>query len=593
MAPFNILANVTLLNPHLKKYIYTYKSLLLAGVMAAFISTVLNLAPTYFVKNIVDALNNKSLQQNQLIYNLLGWLISIILSSVMLFYQRMWVISASRHIEHDLRMNFFELLQQQPKSFYDRHSSADIISAFTNDMERIRELMGPSILHGVRGIFLIISTLGYMYWLSPLLTIYIIIPILLVPILTPLVMAYMEKLYAKVQQALSNLTQITQETLTGISIIKDYAVEENYIRKFLKESPLIKNTHLKATYITGLEWPFLDFVAGISLVILLLVGGSKVIQNEITMGELIALMMLLFRIRMPLIIMGWVISMVQRGRAAMKRFYVIFDEMQSSKVFTPVVATKTMKEITDITDIEATNLNFGFKNNKNVLQNINFKLVKGQTIGIVGHVGAGKSSLALLLAGIYQNYTGQIKINGQDAKDIPFVNRIKLFGWVPQDNFLFSTSIKENILLGEKNGNKNFEKYGEIAGLKPDIAGFPDGYDSLLGERGINLSGGQKQRVSIARGLMTNAPVLIFDDSFSSLDAQTENILLENLSHIRKDKINIIVSHRLSTLHNSDIIFVLSDGKIIEQGNHAELLAQKGYYAMTFEEQKTALEIDA
>lgn len=565
------------------------------GVVAAFISTVLNLAPTYFVKNIVDGLGTDSsghikLQFSGLIYNLLGWLIIIILSSVMLYYQRMWVISASRHIEHDLRKDFFSLLQQQPKSFYDRHSSADIISAFTNDMERIRELMGPSILHGVRGVFLILSTLGYMWWLSPLLTSYIIIPILLVPILTPIVLAYMEKLYAKVQQALSNLTQITQETLTGISIIKDYSVEENYIKKFLKESLLIKKTSLKATFITGLEWPFLDFVAGLSLIVLIFVGGSRVVSNEITMGELIALMMLIFRIRMPLIIMGWVISMVQRGRSAMKRFYVIFDEMQASKIFYAPTATESKIEINEI---ELINVSFGFENNKDVLQNVNLKLVKGQTIGIVGQVGSGKSTLVLLLAGIYQNYSGQIKINGRDAKEIPWVERIKLFSWVPQDNFLFSTSIKENILLGQKSTDGDYEKYGEIAGLKPDVAGFPQGYDSLLGERGINLSGGQKQRVSIARGLIAGAPVLIFDDSFSSLDAQTENILLTNLSKIRKDKINIIISHRLSTLQSSDIIFVLENGKIIEQGRHAELLAKKGYYAMTFKEQKTALEIES
>jgi ATP-binding cassette subfamily B protein len=578
------------LNPHLKNYFFKYKGLLSAGVIAALVSTVLNLAPTYFVKNIIDALGEKNLQTYDLIFNLSGWLITIVLSSVMLFYQRMWVISASRHVEHDLRMDFFGLLQQQPKSFYDKHSSADIISAFTNDMERIRELMGPSILHGVRGVFLILSTLAYMYWLSPILTIYIIIPILLVPIVTPIVLAYMEKLYAKVQQALSNLTQITQETFTGISIIKDYAVEENYIRKFLKESQAIKKISLKATYVTGLEWPFLDFVAGISLVVLLFVGGSKVINSEITMGELIALMMLIFRIRMPLIIMGWVISMVQRGRSAMKRFYIIFDEMKASKVF---VKEESTNSPIDISEIELTNLNFGFENNKEVLQNINMKLTKGQTIGIVGPVGSGKTTLVLLLAGIYQKYEGQIKINGKDAKEIPFSDRIKLFGWVPQDNFLFSTSIKENILLGQKANEGNYEKSGEVAGLKPDIAGFAQGYDSLLGERGINLSGGQKQRVSIARGLMANAPVLIFDDSFSSLDAQTENILLDNLSKIRKDKINVIISHRLSTLQNSDIIFVLQDGKIIEQGKHSELLAKKGYYEMTFEEQKTALEIEA
>lgn len=558
--------------------------------MAALISTVLNLAPTYFVKNIVDAFGNKSFQSNELIYNLVGWFLTIIISSVMLFYQRMWVISASRHIEHDLRKDFFTLLQQQPKSFYDRHSSGNIISAFTNDMERIRELMGPSILHGVRGVFLIISTLGYMYWLSPLLTGYIIIPILLVPILTPLVLAYMEKLYAKVQQALSNLTQITQETLTGISIIKDYAVEENYIKKFLKESLLIKRTSLKATYVTGLEWPFLDFVAGISLIVLLYVGGSKVVASEITMGELIALMMLIFRIRMPLIIMGWVISMVQRGRSAMKRFYQIFDEMQSSKVFTLAPENNPSFEINEI---ELSNVSFHFENTPDVLQNINLKIKKGQTIGIVGQVGSGKSTLVLLLAGIYQNYSGNIKINGKDAKEIPFSERIKLFGWVPQDNFLFSTSIKENILLGQKSSDGDYTKFGEIAGLKPDIAGFPQGYDSLLGERGINLSGGQKQRVSIARGLMANAQVLIFDDSFSSLDAETENILLNNLSKIRKDNINIIISHRLSTLQKSDLIIVLDNGKISEQGKHQELIEKNGYYAMTFKEQQTALEIEA
>jgi len=577
-----------LFNSHLKTYLFRYKGQIIAGIVAAFISTLILLLPVIFIKQIVDALENKTLKTETLLLYLGAWLGSSIISNIFLYYQRVWVISASRHIEHDIRKDFFQLLQKQPKSFYDKNPTGDLISAFTNDMERIRELMGPSILHGVRGLFLIVSMLTYMYILSPILTIYIIIPILLVPITTPIVLAFMENLYAKVQKALSLLTQITQETLTGISIIKDYAVEENFIKKFLKESLWIKKTSLNATYITGLEWPFLDFVAGLSLIVLLYFGGPKVVAGQISIGELIAIMTLLFRIRMPLIIMGWVISMIQRGRSAMKRFYVIFDEMQATKVFED---SDSNSKTTDVESIEIKDLTFGFRENANVLENINFTLKKGQTIGIVGPVGSGKTSLILLLAGIYQNYSGQIKINGSDAKEIPFYDRIKLFGLVPQDNFLFSISIKENILLGQKSKQNDYEKYGEIAGLKPDIAGFPNGYESLLGERGINLSGGQKQRVSIARGLIANAPVLIFDDSFSSLDAQTENILLENLSKVRKDKINIIVSHRLSTLQNSDIIFVLHNGQIIEQGNHTTLLAQKGYYAMTFKEQKTALEV--
>lgn len=537
----------------------------------------------------VELLEAEQLTMKELSFSIGGWALAIILSSIALFFQRYWVISGSRHVEYDIRGEFFSLLQKQPRSVFNKTDSGEIVALFSNDMDRIRELVGPTILHGIRGIFLIIFTVGYMFYISPEITIYILAPTLAVPVITPILLKSIRKVYTKIREQLAELTKITKESVSGISIIKNYAIEEDHISKFDHKADELKKTAIKSTAIVGMQWPFLNFISGLSIIVLLYVGGQLIVEKKSTIAELIALSILLFRIRMPLLILGWVFSMIQSGRASMLRFFEVFDSMKKTAVFDSSEEELTLPELKSL---NIKQLDFNYEEEKQFITNISLELKKGTTLGIVGPVGSGKSTLIHLLSGIYPTKDNSIFFNDIDLNDIPLHQRIRLFSIVPQDNFLFSGSIAHNIQLGGEASNQEIEELGKIAGIHNEVENFTDGYKSILGEKGINLSGGQKQRVSIARGLLSKAPILIFDDSFSSLDASTEHNILENIASFKKDKIIIILSHKLSTLKNAEKIIVLKNGSITENGNHEELMSQKGYYQKTYEAQQLAMELD-
>ncbi|PCJ58651.1 MAG: hypothetical protein COA79_12910 [Planctomycetota bacterium] len=578
-----------LIHKELISKLYKYRLLFIAGSFASIVSTFLNLAPAYFVKNMVELLEAEQLTMKELSFSIGGWALAIILSSIALFFQRYWVISGSRHVEYDIRGEFFSLLQKQPRSVFNKTDSGEIVALFSNDMDRIRELVGPTILHGIRGIFLIIFTVGYMFYISPEITIYILAPTLAVPVITPILLKSIRKVYTKIREQLAELTKITKESVSGISIIKNYAIEEDHISKFDHKADELKKTAIKSTAIVGMQWPFLNFISGLSIIVLLYVGGQLIVEKKSTIAELIALSILLFRIRMPLLILGWVFSMIQSGRASMLRFFEVFDSMKKTAVFDSSEEELTLPELKSL---NIKQLDFNYEEEKQFITNISLELKKGTTLGIVGPVGSGKSTLIHLLSGIYPTKDNSIFFNDIDLNDIPLHQRIRLFSIVPQDNFLFSGSIAHNIQLGGEASNQEIEELGKIAGIHNEVENFTDGYKSILGEKGINLSGGQKQRVSIARGLLSKAPILIFDDSFSSLDASTEHNILENIASFKKDKIIIILSHKLSTLKNAEKIIVLKNGSITENGNHEELMSQKGYYQKTYEAQQLAMELD-
>ena len=561
---------------YLNKYFAKYKFRLALGVLFILLSNAAQVYIPILLKESIDLLRTQISYKVLLRYSLLI-VATAVLGGIFRFLIRITIIIVSRKIEYDLRSDFWNHIQNLPVRFFQNNSTGDIMAHVTNDIRAIRMYIGPAVMFSVDTITKIIIVLVIMFSMNPELTIYTLLPL---PLLSFLVYKLSKKIHTrfeKIQEKFSELTTKAQESFSGIRVVKSYVLEKTEINRFTKLSNEYLNRNMDKVKIQALFMPMLFLITGISVIIVVWLGGSMVIENKLTLGEVVAFIAYLGLLIWPVIAFGWIINIIQQASASMKRLLKIIDEKDDT--IDTIQTDKNIKSING--DIEFKNVSFKYSDKlDNIIKNISFKVKKGETLAIVGHTGSGKSTLINLIPRLFDVTEGEILIDGKNIKQIPKNILRKNIGIVPQETFLFSDTLFNNIAYGLENANtETITQVSEISQLTKDIEQFVDGYETVLGERGITLSGGQKQRASLARALAINPKILILDDSFSAVDTHTEEEILIKLKEFMKGRTSIIISHRISTVKHADKIIVLQNGKIVEQGKHNELIKLNGIYA--------------
>ena len=568
-------------------YVQKYRREFLFGIVALIVADCITLVVPWLIKEFVDVLPQKPASDQLLKYVFFLFLISLILV-VGRYGWRKYMFGLSRKIEFDILNDLFSHLLSLDRLWYQKQKTGDLMSRATNDLRAVREFFGLGILILIDAVFVIVMAVTMMVWIDAELTLKVFIPLPVVSILFFSFVKEIGKRHEAVQKHLSRITEHVQENLSGIRVLHAFVQEENEKDKFKKLNQEYIQMNLRVTQMFGIFTPTMVFAVGVAAMISLWMGGRAVIADEISLGSFVAFNGYLMLLSWPMMGIGYVFNLTQKGLVGMARVNEIFLARSSIRDMGEgyIPASSGNLEISGIRSQYSSE-------NQEALKEIDLTISCGQTLGIVGVIGSGKTTLARLLLRFYDSASGDIWIDGKSIQEIPLKSLRDYIGYVSQEPFLFSTSIRSNIALGRENASDlEIEKIVEIAGMTSDLENFPDHLETMIGEKGVTLSGGQKQRIALARALFKNPPLLILDDSFSNLDSEMEEELLRNLKIHFKDTTKIIISHRLSTILNAENIIVMEDGSISEQGNHSQLVKSGGIYAGLFQSQELAREME-
>ncbi len=576
-------------------YLNKYRGGLLFGALTVFLNNGIWILFPQVIRRAIDDLNTGITRHKLLQWALL--LVAVVFAKgIFQFLTRWVVIGISRDIEFDLRNDLFGHLETLSYSYYQRTRTGDIMARATNDLNAVRMLLGPAIMYSANTIVFTIGALVFMTSISPKLTLYAFAPLPIVSVVVQYFGQRIHERFERIQATFSDISARAQENFSGARIIRAFAQEEAEIRQFENANQEYIGRSLKLVRLMGMLWPTLELLLGMAVVLVLWLGGREVLQGRITVGAFVAFNTYMVQLTWPVIALGWVINIFQRGTASMARIQEIFDAKPEVHEFARIATSgdghPQPTETPIFGEIEFRDLNFSY-GTAPVLKNVNLRVPAGSSLAIVGPTGSGKSTLVSLIPRIYDAPEETVLIDGRPIRDFPLASLRRSIGFVPQETFLFSDTIRENIAFGtEDSSDEEVRRAAEGASIAADIEAFPERYETVVGERGITLSGGQKQRTAIARALIRNPRILILDDALSSVDTYTEEKILNHLREVMRGRTTIFISHRVSTVRNADRIAVLHNGQIVEYGTHEQLLERNGYYTDLYNKQLLEEELE-
>ncbi len=580
---------------YLNKYFVKYKYSFLIGIITTIVAQIFSLFTPKLISKSFKAIEefsreanaNPAIIQKELIHNILLIIATTIIAGFLTFLMRQTLIVMSRHIEFDLKNEVFRQYENLSQNFYKQNRTGDLMNRISEDVGKVRMYVGPAVMYTINTFIRFTIVIVYMYNVSPRLTLYALLPL---PFLSYAIFKLSSEINTRstiFQQYLSKISSFTQEVFSGIRVIKAYSLENQYQNNLINLSEESKTKSLHLAKVQSLFGPLMLALIGVSNLVVIYFGGMMYINGTIdSIGTIAEFILYINMLTWPVASLGWVSSMVQEAEASQKRineFLKIQPDIQNShpekSIINGSIEFKNVSFVYDDTNIKA-------------LDNVSFSIKKGETLAILGKTGAGKSSVLSLISRLYDVTDGEILIDGISIKNTNLYDLRNSIGIVPQDAFLFSDSIKNNIKFGKENAtNSEVEEAAKKAVVHDNIVQFNKEYETVLGERGITISGGQKQRVSIARAIIKEAPILLLDDCLSAVDTETEEAILNNLLSYCKDKTTILVSHRVSSAKNADIILIIEQGKIIQQGSHNQLINEKGYYSELYLKQLSEKEL--
>lgn len=586
-----MLENLRPLFPYMRRYRRGF----IAGGFFAVCSNAIWILFPQVIRRAIDDMTHHLSRQGILFYASL--LVVVALSKgVFLFLTRWVLIGVSRDIEYDMRNDLFRKLEQQPAEYFQQHRTGDLMARATNDLNAVRMLLGPAIMYSANTLLFTLGALIFMVRISPWLTLLAFVPLPAASILVQYFGRKIHERFERIQAMYSEISAQVQENVAGARLVRAFAQEEPEVRAFERANAEYIRRALRLVRLMGMLWPTLEFLLGLSLVVVLLVGGHQVVSHTISIGAFVAFTTYMTMLTWPVIALGWVVNLVQRGTASVRRIHeILIAEPSISDATLPAApslqisasATSGSAELPVLGEIEFRNLTFSYDNGAHpVLRNIDLRIPAGSSLAIVGPTGSGKTTLVCLIPRLFDAERGTLCLDGRSVMDYPLQTLRRAIGFVPQETFLFSETIRENVAFGAPHASEeDILEATRAAHIRDEILEFPKGFDTLVGERGITLSGGQKQRTAIARALVRDPRILILDDALASVDTYTEERILHELAEAMRGRTTIFISHRVSTVRHADQIAVLVDGSIVELGTHDELVARNGYYTQLHEKQ--------